>query len=294
MSQALYTNAQQHRFLRVIPDLVRHRGLLRDMVWKELRARYRNAMMGFLWAVLQPVLMMLILTFVFGYLLRGMMGARLGSGEHSYAVHLLCGLVPWQFLAVALACGTNSLLESQDLIKKVYFPREIIPIAAVLNCLVNLAIGFVTLLVVIAALEGPAALGRGLLYLPVVGFAFAIQFVLVIGSVLLLSALNVFYRDITYMIDVILAFGFYATPIIYPLPQSMAPLPVPEAWKAGLYQLYLANPMTSLIEVYRQALLHHQLPEPALLVRPAVWAAVLLLAGVWVFRRNAPTFADHL
>lgn len=291
MSQALYTNAQQHRLSRVIPDLIQHRELLRDMVWKELRARYRNAMMGFLWAVLQPVLMMLILTFVFGYLLPEMMGARLGSGGHSYASHLLCGLVPWQFLAVALACGTNSLLESQDLIKKVYFPREVIPIAAVLNCLVNLAIGFVTLLVVIAALEGPSTLGVGVLYFPLI---FAVQFVLVIGLVLLLSALNVYYRDVSYMIEVVLAFGFYATPILYPLPKSLGALPVPDAWKPWFYQAYLANPMANLIPAYRQALLENQVPDPALLWRPALLAVVVLLAGAWVFRRQAPTFADHL
>jgi len=291
MSQALYTNAQQHRLSRVIPDLIHHRELLRDMVWKELRARYRNAMMGFLWAVLQPVLMMLILTFVFGYLLPEMMGARLGSGGHSYASHLLCGLVPWQFLAVALACGTNSLLESQDLIKKVYFPREIIPIAAVLNCLVNLAIGFVTLLVVIAALEGPSTLGVGVLYFPLI---FAVQFVLVIGIVLLLSALNVYYRDVSYMIEVVLAFGFYATPILYPLPKSLGALPVPEAWKPWFYQLYLANPMANLIPAYRQALLENQVPDAALLWRPAVLAVVMLVVGAWLFRRQAPTFADHL
>lgn len=292
MRRPFYTATQQRDLSRIIPDLIRYRGLLLNLVSKELRARYRNAMMGFLWAVLQPVLMMAILTFVFGFLLRDLMANKAGfSGGHSYAVFLLCGLVPWQFLALALACGTSSLLESQELIKKVHFPREIIPLAAVMNCLVNLVIGFITLFAVLVILEGVSAIGVGVLYVPII---FAIQFMLVVGLVLLLSALNVYYRDVAYLIDVSLAFGFYATPIFYPLPTTMQSLPVPEAARAWLYQLYMLNPMTSLVTAYRQALLENQFPDLLLLARPAVFAVFFVFAGAYVFRRNAPAFADYL
>ena len=185
MTQAIYTDRQQRQFRRILPDLVRYRGLLRDVVWRELRARYRNAMIGFLWAVIQPVSMMLILTLVFGFLLRDLIGDRGAGSESSFAVFLLCGLVPWQFLAAALASGTNSLVDSQDLIKKVHFPREIVPLAAVINCLVNAVIGFITLLVVMIVMGGVSSLGVGLLYTP---FIFAIQFTLIVGLVLLLSS----------------------------------------------------------------------------------------------------------
>lgn len=285
MSALAYTSAKQGDPLRIVPDLLASRGLLRDVVWRELRARYRNAMMGFLWAIVQPVLMMAILLFVFGYLLGDIMQARGLRSERPSAVFLLCGLVPWQFLAVALACGTHSLIESQELIKKVYFPREIIPLAAVVNCLVNLVVGFLTLFVFIVARDGVSALGAGLLYVP---FIFAIQFMLVLGLALLLSALNVYYRDVGYMVDVVLAFGFYATPIFYPLGMVSSRL------NDFLFNLYMLNPMANLITAYRQALLDNVFPEPMLLLRPLAAAIICLLMGAVVFRRNAPTLADYL
>ena len=285
MSSAIYTSTQQRSFGRILPDLIANRGLLRDVVWKELRARYRNAMMGFLWAVLQPVLMMLILTFVFKYLLGERLAAKGLPSESMTPEFLLCGIVAWQFLSMAMMSGANSLLESGELIKKVHFPREIIPIAAVVNCLVNLVIGFVTLLVVLCALRGISALGVGLLYVP---FLFMIQFAMVIGLALLLSALNVYYRDVAYMIDVMLAFGFYATPIFYP------PSMVSHRLGAVAFQIYMLNPMANLITAYREALLDNHFAEPLLWIRPLAFACVVVLAGAYVFRRNAPTFADYL
>jgi len=285
MSGAFYTSVQQRSLARILPDLISNRGLLRDVVSKELRARYRNAMMGFLWAVLQPVLMMLILTFVFKYLLGERLAAKGLPSESLTPEFLLCGIVAWQFLAVAVMAGTNSLLESGELIKKVHFPREIIPIAAVINCLVNLVIGFVTLLVVLCALRGVSALGIGLLYVP---FLFVIQFAMAIGLALLLSALNVYYRDVAYMIDVILAFGFYATPIFYP------PSVVSQRLGGFTYQIYMLNPMANLVTAYREAILDNHFAAAMLWIRPLAFACVAVLLGAYIFRRNAPTFADYL
>lgn len=285
MDVSCYTSARQGDVLRIVPDLFANRGLLRDVVWRELRARYRNAMMGFLWAVVQPVLMMAILLFVFGYLLGDIMQARGIRSERPSAVFLLCGLVPWQFLWVALASGTNSLIESQELIKKVYFPREIIPLAAVINCLVNLVVGFITLFVFLVVRDGPFALGVGICYFPLI---FAIQFMLIVGAVLLLSALNVQYRDVSYMVDVVLTFGFYATPIFYPLNTVSSRL------NGFLLDIYMLNPMANLITAYRQALLDNRFPDILLLLRPGLIAIAFLLIGAVVFRRNAPTFADRL
>jgi len=281
MNQAFYTDSQQRQVLRIIPDLIRGRALLRDLVSKELRARYRNAMMGLLWAVLQPVLMMAILTFVFGYVLN-FVGGRSSGSQHSYAVFLLCGLVPWQFLSISLTSSAASLVTSQELIKKVYFPREVIPLAAILNCVINVIIGFVTLFVVMVLLEGFGALGAGILWLP---FIFAIQFALVVGLGLLFSALNVFYQDVGYMIDVGLAFGFYATPVFYDVPANIL-----SPW---LYRLYMLNPMAHLVTAYRQALLDNRFPDLIHLAWPALAAGLVIALGVCVFRRNAPFFADY-
>lgn len=274
---------------RVLPDLIQNRRLLVDLVWKELRARYRNAAMGFIWAVLQPVLMMAVLTVVFGYLARDIVASR--STGHSYAVFLLCALVPWQFFSAALTQGTQSLHNNGALIKKVYFPREVIPLAAVLNCLVNVVIGFVTLAVVMAVLDGASALGIGWAYLPLILF---IQIMLVVGLAMLFSAWNVHYHDVAYMLEVALAFGFYASPIIYALPSSMSALPVSESTGTWLYRLYMLNPMAGLITLYRQALLENRFPDLNMLGLSACLAAMAFTLGVYLFRRNAPTFADHL
>jgi lipopolysaccharide transport system permease protein len=280
MSTSVYTDAKQRRLLQIIPDLISNRDLLLDLVWRELQARYRNAMMGLLWAVLQPVMLMFILTFVFGYVLPNVAN-RANTMGHTFAVFLLCGLVPWQFMAVTVAGAPNALVGSQELIKKVYFPREIITIAGVVNCLINLFIGFITLLVVMLILEGycPTA---GLLYVPII---FAIEFALVLGLSFIFSASNVFYRDTGYLVDISLAFGFYATPIFYPLPSKLSP------W---LYKLYMLNPMAHLLQAYREALLLNQFPSWQYLAYPAVVAVLVLFLGMVYFRRNAPTFADYL
>ena len=287
MAGYIYTNQQQMQVWRIGPDLIKARYLLRDLVSKELRARYRNAMMGILWAVLQPVLMTLILTFVFGFLFKNRIVERGVQTEHPFAVFLLCGLVPWHFMAMALSCGTNSLLESQELIKKVYFPREVIPLAAVMNCCVNFLVGFITVLAVIAAMEGPGALGAGVfLALPV----FAVQLTMVVGLVLIFSTGNIFYRDVAYMIEVGLSFGFYATPVFYPvsLVEKSA-----EAYPL-LVALYKLNPMVGIVTSYRQTLLDNRLPDLAMIAWPLIAAFIVLCLGVWIFRKNAPKFADYL
>lgn len=290
MSGILYTDGQQRLLTRVVPDLVRYRGLWWDLVSKELRASYRNAMMGFLWAVLQPMLMMAILTFVFGYLLQDAFAVRSGNG-HPYALVLLCGIVPWQFFSNALTAGTHSLVRNQELIKKVYFPREIMPLAAVANAAINTGIGFLTLLAILACVRGVGSLGLGVLYTLTL---FPIQLAVVVGLVLLLSPLQVRYRDVTYMLEVALAFGFYATPVFYELPRGVGALPVSESVGAWLHRLYLLNPMAHLITAYRTALLDNQWPPLTRLAEPCVAAVLLLVAGAWVFRRSAPTFADDL
>jgi ABC-type polysaccharide/polyol phosphate export permease len=167
------------------------------------------------------------------------------------------------------------------LIKKVYFPREIITIAGVVNCLINLFIGFITLLIVMLILEGycPTV---GLLYVPII---FVIEFALVLGLSFIFSASNVFYRDTGYLVDISLAFGFYATPIFYPLPTNLSP------W---LYKLYMLNPMAHLLQAYREALLSNQFPNWQYLAYPAAVALIVLFLGMVYFRRNAPTFADYL
>ena len=281
MGRAFYSDSGRCEVWRLIPDVVRYRGLLFDLVWKDLRARYRNAMMGFLWAVLQPLLLTVILTFVFVYIFP----VRF-DGNSAYPSLLLCGLIPWQFLATGLLSGTNSLLDNQNLIKKVYFPRELIPIAAVLNGLVNLVIGFVLVAMVQIVLGG--SVGLAVFWVP---FIIAIQLALVCGLALIFSCLQVHFRDVMYLVEAALVFGFYASPVIYPLsPNVVARL----AAHPIVHTLYMMNPMAGLITAYRQAILENRFPDPRFWMWPAAVSAAVLVLGAVAFRRASPTLADYV
>ncbi len=284
MSSVVYSNVEGRSFARELRALVRSRGLLWDLISKDLRARYRNAVMGFVWAVLQPLLMMLILYFVFGKIFGGRI-AGAGGQVHPYPLTLLTGLVFWQFFASALGRTTTSLIDNSDLIKKVYFPREIIPIASMGNSVVNLAIGFAVLMTMYCWIEGTP--GIGLLW---VGAIFAIQCVLLIGLSLLCSCLNVRFRDVGYAVDVALMMGFYATPIFY----SMEDVQHAAANYPVVMSILPLNPLVGIVTGYRSALLDNTFPALDQIAWPIVCSFTVLVIGIAVFRRNSPTIADHL
>lgn len=281
MTDIVYSSTRQGLARRIVPDLVRDRGLLWDFVSRQLRARYRNAMMGFLWAILQPLLLTLILTFVFMILFQ--MGGR--ANVRQTAVEILGKLIFWQFLAAGMLTGVQSLIENQNLIKKTCFSREILPVAAVINCAVNLLIGFVVLVCVHLALIG--APHGSVLFMPVV---FTGQLALVLGLTLLVSSLNVRYRDVGYLLDVALTFGFYASPVLYPL--EWVRLTLGEG--SIVFRLYSVNPMVGYLETYRCALSGGPLCASGALLWSVVCSATALAAGAVVFRRLSPTFADYL
>lgn len=285
MREVFYTDTEQRQVRRILPDLIRSRGLLFDLVWRELRARYRNAMMGFLWAVLQPMLMALILTFVFQVL-----GPKRGEAfgvalRHPFPVLVLCGLVPWQFFSAVVAGAARSLVDNQNLVKKVYFPREVVPLSAVANGLVNFVIGLVLVITVHAAFGG--GFGLGLVWLPVLVL---IAVTLASGLGLLLACLNTLYRDVGYVLEAVLTFGFYASPVFYPLEFAQNYLQAHPL----LYRLYLANPMAGLITAYRQAMLDGVAPSINVWLWPAVAAVATVVIGAVVFRRNVPALVDYV
>lgn len=284
MSSVVYSNVEGQGFARALRDLVRSRGLLWDLVSKDLRARYRNAVMGFVWAVLQPLIMMLLLYFVFGVVFKDRSGAG-DQNERPYAVVLLSALIFWQFFASCLSRATTSLIDNADLIKKVYFPREVVPLASMGNSVVNLAIGFAVLLAIHVVLGGH--LGVGLVWMAIV---FAVQCMLQVGLALLCSSLNVRFRDVGYSVEVALLLGFYATPIFYSLEQVQGAA----VNHPALLSLYMLNPLVGIVTGYRTAFLDNTFPGLSVLGWPFVCAAALLAIGVVVFRKAAPTIADHL
>ncbi len=252
-------------------DLWHYRELLFFLMWRDIQVRYKQTVFGVAWVALQPLTTMLIFSVIFGNL------ARIPSDGLPYAVFAMAGLVPWNFFASALTRGGTSLVSSANLISKVYFPRLVIPVAGVLGGLIDFAIAL-AVLVVLAMFFGFAP-GLALLAVPLI-LLLAVGAGL--GVSLWLSALNVQYRDVNYLIPFLAQVWFYATPVVYPV--SL----VPARWQVwtGL------NPMASVAEAMRWALLGKAAPPLGMLALSAGVVAALLVSGALAFRRMERSFAD--
>jgi lipopolysaccharide transport system permease protein len=247
------------------------RELLFFLTWRDVKVRYKQTVLGVAWAILQPALTMAVFTVFFGRL------AKVPSDGIAYPVFVYCGLVPWQLFAFSLSESSNSLIANQNLIKKVYFPRLIIPISACLAGIVDFTISAVVL-GILMAMHGIVP-GSAAIFLPL----FVLLALLTALSVgIWLAALNVKYRDVRYTIGFLSQFWLFATPVAYP-----ASL-VPERfrWFMGL------NPMAGVVEGFRWSLLGTGRPPTALLLVSGAVVLFLLLAGLLYFRRMEETFAD--
>lgn len=246
------------------------RELLWILVWRDLKVRYKQTALGAAWAVIQPFLTMVVFSVFFGRL------AKVPSDGLPYPVFAFCALLPWQLFAYALNESGNSLVANRQLITKVYFPRLVIPLSAVLAGLVDFAIAFVVLLGMMAfygIVPTVAIITLPLLVLLAIASALA--------AGLWLSALNVEYRDVRYTIPFLTQFWLFLTPIAYP--SSL----VPEA----LRPFYGLNPMAGVVEGFRWALLGSQPPGPMLWVSVST-VLLLVVGGLKYFRRMEKTFAD--
>ncbi len=256
-----------------LKDLWEYRDLLYFLVWRDIKVRYKQTVLGAAWAILQPVLTMVAFSVFFGRL------AKVPSDGVPYPVFAYAALLPWQLFAYAMTEAGNSLVGSQNLITKVYFPRLVIPIAAVLGGLVDFAISFVVLLLLMA--------GYGIRpTLAVVTIPLFILLVIAtaLGIGLWLSALNVKYRDVRYTIPFLTQFWLFLTPVAYP--SSL----VPPKWRL----LYGLNPMAGVVEGFRWALLgRKEAPGPMLAVSVIIVAAILA-GGLYYFRRTEAGFADTI
>jgi len=284
MNSAIYDSRVERQVWRIIPDLIKARQLLIDLVWKDLRVRYRYAVMGFLWAVIEPLAFTLILTFVFSFVLADRAELASVDAGPPFAVMLLCGLIFWQYFSTSVSTATTSIVVNKNLVKKVRFAREIIPIATCCMPLVQLGVGFVMLVCAHIVLGG--TIGFSLIYFPVL---FGIEFAMTIGITLLLSCGHTYFRDVGNLVNVLLLFGFYASPVFYPMELVNS-----DRLPAWMPYLYMANPMAGMITAYRQILFEQRFPDIILLIWPVICAVSVVSVGVIVFRRHAATMADQL
>lgn len=253
-------------------ELWRYRGLFAFLVWRDIKVRYAQTVLGLLWAVFQPIITMIVFTVVFGGL------AKIESDDLPYAVFSLCGLVPWTYFSTALTGASQSLVANAPLVTKIYVPRLIIPSAPVLAGLVDFAVALIILLGMLlffGIVPEPSAL-----YL--VPLLLLMTMLTVSGVGYWLSALNIQYRDIKHVAPFLVQLWMYASPIVYPL--SL----VPEEFRLA----YSLNPLVSVVEGFRMALAGSGSLRPEYVAASLAVAVLLFVSGILFFRRSERVFAD--
>jgi len=254
-----------------LKELWEYPELLYFLTWRDIKVRYKQTVLGAAWAIIQPFFMMVVFSLFFGYL------AKVPSDGIPYPIFAYCALLPWQLFAHALTESSNSLVANERLITKVYFPRLVVPISAVLGGLLDFAIAFVILLLMMAYYGVRPT--WAIVTLP----AFLLLAMLTaLGVGLWLSALNVKYRDVRYTISFLIQFWLFATPVAYS--SSL----VPARWRA----LYGLNPMAGVVEGFRWALLGKSEGPGALLAVSVAVVILILIGGLYYFRRMEAEFAD--
>jgi lipopolysaccharide transport system permease protein len=253
-------------------DLFRYRELFYFLAWRDVLVRYKQTVIGILWAVLRPLLTMVVFTFVFSRI------AKLPADGVPYPVMVFAAMLPWQLFATSLSEGSGSLISNANLISKVYFPRLIVPASAVIVSFVDFAISMVLLGVLMAIYK--VWPGWPILMLPVFT---ALALLASAGAGIWLAALNVKYRDFRYVVPFIVQFGLYLSPV------GFSSNIVPSQWRL----LYSVNPMVGVIDGFRWAVSGGKIAFPTQSLELSLVVSALVLAtGIWYFRKTERTFAD--
>ena len=257
--------------MNIFKKIYNYRELLKTNVKKEIRGRYKNSFLGVLWSFLNPLLQLLVYSVIFGALLAG--------GDETYPIYICIALIPWTYFTTAITQAAFTVIGNADIIKKVYFPREILPISVVTSGAVNFVIS--TIIILAFVIFSGVGLSWYILLYP---FILLIQYVLLLGIGFIVSSVTVYFRDLEHIIGVILMAAFYGTPIVYKLEQLPHTLQI-------IVQL---NPMTHLINAYRDIFYYHQMPNMQILFILLGASVVLTVIGYFIFKKLQKGFAEEL
>ena len=257
--------------MTVFKDLYKYRELLRTSVKKEIRGKYKGAWLGVLWSYLNPILMLIVYSFVFSKIMK--------IEIENYSMFLFTALIPWTFFTVSISQGSLSTVANGNLMKKVYFPREIIPISSVTANSVNFLIS--SLIVLVSLIVSGVGLSAYALFFPLI---LVIQYILILGITFITSSLTVYARDLEHIISVFLMALFYATPIVYSLDM------IPDQYKF----IMNLNPMAPIIQGYRDILFYQKLPNFGSLGIVFAISTIILLIGYVLFKRFEKNFVEEL
>ncbi|MDR1533300.1 MAG: ABC transporter permease [Clostridiales bacterium] len=258
--------------MAVFKELFDYRQMIVTLIHKDLRGRYKGSVFGFLWTFINPLFQLLIYNFVFSTILK--------SNIEKFYLYLFIALVPWGFFSASMTTGSTSVLAQGGMVKKIYFPREVLPIAYVTSSFVNMLYCFVIVFAMIIV-SGTRINILALFYLPIV---MAVEYILAIGIALITSAITVYFRDLEHILGIVSMALMFLTPIVYPLEA------VPQEYQ-GIYDF---NPMVSVIAAYRDILYNGEIPKIETLARAFVLGVLLFVVGLIVFGLLKRHFAEEL
>jgi lipopolysaccharide transport system permease protein len=251
--------------------IVEYRELIRILTISDLKVKYQSSVLGFAWSLLNPLLMMLVLYFVFS--------RAFNTGQENFALYLLIGIVTWRFLANGTSSSILSIVGRPSLVTKIYIPRQVLVLSTVLSSFVSSLLEFFVLFVLLIAFG--VKLSGNILFFP---FVYVAYFVMIYGISLALAALYVYYRDLNQIWEVFLQLGFFLSPVVYPLTI------VPEKYA----ELYMLNPVTLVMQINREILLYSEAASASSLIFVTIAAMLILVIGSVIFRRLERRFAEEL
>lgn len=257
--------------MKVFNELYNYRELLKTSIKKEIRGKYKGSWLGVFWTFLNPLLMLAVYAFVFPYILR--------VEVENYTIFMIVALIPWTFFTTAVQTGTGCLVANGNILKKVYFPREIIPISVTTSQLINFLITCLIMFVFI--LFSGVGFSIHIILLPLI---ILVQYVLTLAINFVLSAITVFVHDIDHFVSIALTLGFYATPIVY----LSSMLPEKFQW------VMVVNPMAVLVESYRAVLFYHEWPNFFIFGIWTILSFILLIIGYIIFKKLEKSFVEEL
>ena len=257
--------------MKIIKDLYDYREMLYNLVRKDLKARYKGSFLGFLWTFLNPLLQLIVYTIVFSTIMR--------VNIDKFYIYLFVGLIPWIFFTTSIQTGVVSIMMNKDLIKKIYFPRIILPISTVNSAFMNMLYSMIVLIATL--LVSGIGISKYILLLPI---AMIMQYILVLGMIFIFSALNVYFRDLEYILNIIIMVWFYLTPIVY----SMDMIPIrARKW-------FYLNPMTNIIAFYRDILYYKRMPSFESFSWILLYGTIMIVVGYFVFEKLQKKFVEEL
>ena len=258
--------------MKELKEIWDYRQMIAGLVRRELRGRYKGSVLGFLWTFINPLLQLAVYTTVFSVIMR--------AGIEKYYLFLFVALIPWIFFSSSVAGGCSCVLNNKDLVTKIYFPREVLPIAHVSTGLVNMLYSLIVV-VIIVAVSGVKVTPQALLCLPII---IVVEYAICLGLALIVSAVTVFFRDMEHIMGIIVMAWQFLTPVMYSVEQ------VPD----NIRPVFNCNPMTQVIVAYRDILYYGTIPKTEALAMSCIWGIISVVIGWRIFRKLQRRFAEEL